>query len=83
MNAKKKHYSNAIWLCILVEWLGFFAFPLKAQMKLGTEPSPAHANAILELEASDKGLLFPRVSTSNRLGPLAAAPAGLVVYIAI
>lgn len=80
MNANIKHYSNTIWLCILVEWLCFFAFPLKAQMKLGTSGSPAHANAILELEVDDLGLLFPRVSTATRLGTLAAAPAGLVVY---
>ena len=83
MKAKHPCLPKATKHIMRVLWLFLFVLPLKAQLKLGTDASLAHASAILELEASDKGLLFPRVSTSNRFGPLAAAPAGLVVYIAI
>lgn len=72
--------SMASRMFFLLLWLLFFGFPLRAQLKIGGEASPAHVNAILELEANDKGLLFPRVSTGTRLGTLATAPAGLLVY---
>ncbi len=55
-------------------------FTLKAQVKLGDGSPTPHIQALLDLEASDKGLLLPRVSTATRSSTLANAPAGLVVY---
>lgn len=54
---------------------------LQAQVKIGGTPT-VNADAILELESPDKGLVFPRVSLTNKLSPapMAAHVQGMVVY---
>jgi hypothetical protein len=55
---------------------------LFAQVKISNTPSAANPNAMLEIEATNKGLLLPRValvSTTSFL-PLSAFVKGMVVY---
>jgi len=55
---------------------------VSAQVKIGTNATSLNANAVLELESSTKGILFPRVAltgTSN-VAPLAAHVQGMTVY---
>lgn len=53
-----------------------------AQVKVGDNPTTINTNSILELEATNKGLLLPRVSLSaiNNASPLNAHIAGMTVY---
>jgi trimeric autotransporter adhesin len=53
-----------------------------AQMKLGNNPTTTNANALLELESTNKGLLLPRIALANTSSPtpLPAHIAGMVVY---
>ncbi|MGO4906364.1 hypothetical protein [Flavobacterium sp. W20_MBD1_R3] len=53
-----------------------------AQVKIGTNPEILNSSSILELESTDKGILFPRValSSTNAFTPLAGHVAGMVVY---
>lgn len=57
----------------------FVTSSVHAQLKLGNTKSPADSAAILELESSDKGLLFPRTSSAKRLS-IPNPPQGLVLY---
>ncbi len=55
---------------------------VSAQVKIGTNATSVNANAVLELESTTKGVLFPRVElmgTSN-VAPLAAHVQGMTVY---
>jgi trimeric autotransporter adhesin len=53
-----------------------------AQMKLGNNPTTTNANALLELETTNKGLLLPRVAltSTSAAAPLLAHIAGMTVY---
>src|SRR5678809_694492 len=55
----------------------------KAQMKIGDNPKTINSASLLELETTNKGLVFPRVSLSNVTSP-APLPSvlltGTVVY---
>jgi hypothetical protein len=53
-----------------------------AQMKLGTNPTTTNANALLEMETTNKGLLLPRVAltSTTSFAPLTAHVAGMAVY---
>lgn len=48
---------------IFLLYLLLFYFQLKAQVKIGNNPSSINSSSILELESNTKGLLFPRVNT--------------------
>jgi hypothetical protein len=52
------------------------------QQKIGNNPTTMNANAILELESTDKGLLIPRLAltATNNAAPLSAFVAGMMVY---
>ncbi len=55
---------------------------VSAQVKIGTNATSVNANAVLELESTTKGILFPRIAltgTSN-VAPLAAHVQGMTVY---
>ena len=52
-----------------------------AQAKLGDNPTNVNPNVLLELESSDKGLLIPRLTTSQRDTAFTAdVPEGLIIY---
>jgi trimeric autotransporter adhesin len=53
-----------------------------AQMKLGSNPTTTNANALLELETTNKGLLLPRIALANVSSPtpLTAHIAGMTVF---
>ncbi|MFN3445403.1 MAG: hypothetical protein ACK44D_06665 [Bacteroidia bacterium] len=53
--------------------------PLKAQVKIGNNPNTINANSILELESTTKGLLIPRMTTSER-NALVSPPNGLQIF---
>jgi len=62
--------------------LVFGYLSVKSQVKIGNNPNTVNANAILELESNNKGLLLPRValsSTDNSL-PLNAFVNGILVF---
>jgi hypothetical protein len=54
-------------------------FSLKAQIKIGDNPGSIDPNAVLELESTTKGLLFPRM-TDAQMTTMTAPTAGMVVY---
>lgn len=53
-----------------------------AQVKIGDNVTTLDANSLLELESTNKGVLFPRVALINTTSsdPLTAHVAGMVVY---
>jgi hypothetical protein len=64
-------------LCLVIVFL------LNAQVKVGDNPTSINTNSMFEIEATDKGLLLPRIAlvATNNVSPLAATiPAGMLVY---
>lgn len=61
--------------------LGLFATVGVAQVKVGTTPE-VNPNAMFEVEATNKGMLLPRVAleTTSSPAPLTAHVAGMTVY---
>ena len=57
----------------------FFAAQLNAQNNVGIGTTTPAASALLELQASDKGLLVPRMTTIQRTA-IAAPATGLLVF---
>ena len=57
-------------------------FNLKAQLKVGDNPSQINTNSILELESTNKGLLLPRLSLLDTMNPapLSTHIKGMFVY---
>jgi hypothetical protein len=53
-----------------------------AQIKLGNNPTTINTDALLEIEATNKGLLLPRIALTNTtaFAPLTAHVAGMTVY---
>jgi hypothetical protein len=54
-----------------------------AQVKIGDNPNTINANALVEMESTNKGLLAPRVALSdvNSVSPMTGTvPAGMIVY---
>jgi len=56
-----------------------FSISGNAQVKLGNNPSSMSKSAILEMESTDKGILFPRLSTLQR-NAIISPVQGLVIY---
>lgn len=52
------------------------------QQKIGNNPTSLNANAVLELESTNKGLLIPRIAltSTSSASPLSAFVAGMMVY---
>lgn len=77
---KKKLHNNAVF-CLLS--LLTFSSVTHAQVKIGTTaPVTPHADAMLEVESTNKGLLIPRVSLTSTTvaAPLANHVAGMNIY---
>jgi hypothetical protein len=57
-------------------------FTANSQVKFGTSPTTINAGSVLELESTNKGLLFPRVSltATTAWGLAGTAVAGMSVY---
>ncbi len=54
---------------------------LSAQAKLGDNPTDVNANALLELESTSQGVLFPRMSSIDRDSAFTSdVPNGLLIY---
>jgi len=53
-----------------------------AQVKVGNNPGTINADAVLEMETADKGILLPRVvlSATNNAAPLSGFTKGMTVY---
>jgi trimeric autotransporter adhesin len=67
---------------VLLLMTTFFIGSANAQMKLGNNPTTTNANALLELEATNKGLLLPRIALANTSSPtpMSVHIAGMTVY---
>lgn len=59
-----------------------FSAAASAQVKIGGTDGTPNANAMLEIEATNKGMLFPRVAlvATNNAAPLSAHVRGIIVY---
>ncbi len=55
---------------------------VNAQMKVGNNPATINANAVLEIESANKGLLIPRMAltSTSSPAPLTAHVAGMLIY---
>ncbi|MCX2575944.1 hypothetical protein, partial [Pedobacter sandarakinus] len=77
-----KHFTKQKFVLILL--FTAFAYLANAQVKIGQNPSEINKASILELESSDKGLLFPRVSLVNTttwgLAASSNPATGMMVY---
>ncbi len=73
----KKYIQKALSLALVVG-----AFTANAQVKVGNNPTVINANAVLEIESTNKGLLLPRVplTSSTSFSPLTAHVTGMAVY---
>jgi hypothetical protein len=53
-------------------------FPVIAQVAINIDGSPPDSSAMLDIKATDKGILIPRIDFNNRPQP---APNGLLIYV--
>lgn len=62
--------------------LALFATATFAQVKVGNNPTTINADAVLEMESTNKGLLLPRVALTGttNTAPMSAHVAGMAVY---
>lgn len=51
-----------------------------AQLKIGDNPTSINSSAILEIESTNKGLLLPRMTTTQRDASIKTPAAGLLIY---
>jgi hypothetical protein len=70
--------KNLIIIIILI----FVQKSVDGQLKIGNNPKSINSNSILEIESSNKGLLFPRLALTNTMlsNPLSAHVLGMTVY---
>jgi hypothetical protein len=72
----KTRIKSCIWLCALL----LLFIPGKAQqLKLGDPTATTVKAALLELNATNQGLLLPRIA-DTLLSPLPASPDGMIIY---
>jgi len=76
----KKNRVNTNQSALLLVALVFTVNFLPAQVAVNTDGSSPSTSAMLDVKSSDKGLLIPRLTTSNRLTLASTAVAGLMVY---
>ncbi|MBL4703449.1 MAG: hypothetical protein JKY54_02950, partial [Flavobacteriales bacterium] len=57
----------------------FFAITTDAQVKIGDNPASINSCSILEMESTDKGILIPRMTTSQR-DAIPSLAVGLQIY---
>jgi hypothetical protein len=68
-------------MCIFITVIGYGP-AANAQIKIGNNPTQLNANAVLEIESVNKGLLLPRVSLVSTVSaaPMTSFSRGMVVY---
>jgi hypothetical protein len=66
----------------LIALMSFFAHHAIAQVKVGNNPTTIQADAVLDIESTNKGVLLPRMAltATTNPSPLAAHVAGMVIY---
>ncbi len=66
-------------LSFFVLWL---SFTIQAQVKIGDNHENLNTNALLELESTNKGVLFPRLAlvSLDNASPLSAHVQGMMIY---
>jgi hypothetical protein len=76
------HVKNSVMKQVATTLLLFvLMITAKAQIKISVLPGTAHPAALLELEATNKGLLLPRLNTTAMLDvPADVQSKGLVIY---
>jgi hypothetical protein len=74
--------QSTVKVFLIVVIAGLLSIDAQAQLKVGNNPTTLNANAILEIESTNKGLLLPRaaLTATNNAAPLTAHVAGMVVY---
>lgn len=73
-------YKKLLILCLAMV---LFFLSSRAQVKIGDNPTSLNENSVLELESTNKGLVFPRVSLSDIASPspmTGSVLPGTVVY---
>ncbi len=77
-NVKRMLKMKSVYATVLLLGLGHFS--IQAQVGIGT--GTPNSSAMLEVQATDKGLLPPRVAltASNAAGPISSPATGLLVY---
>lgn len=78
-----KHLSKAMSLSAMMVVLIIYVNPATAQMKVGNNPTTIDASSMLEVEATNQGILLPRISIGNinTWGLAGATPVnGMFVY---
>jgi hypothetical protein len=78
----KKSKINIIKKYIVFILLAVCSLQIQAQVKIGTTASAPNPNAMLEIEATNKGLLLPRLSlvSTTSAAPLTSFVKGMLVY---
>src|SRR6476469_2572652 len=67
------------WSIIVLVFLSVQTAGLSPQLKLGRNPYQVAKSAVLELESSNQGLLFPRIAVTTLIN--AVSPAyGIVIF---
>ncbi len=79
MNTQGIYRKLAMSMFITLMGVGYAA---DAQVKIGNNPTQLNANAVLEIESVNKGLLLPRVALVNtaNAAPMTSFNRGMVVY---
>jgi uncharacterized protein (TIGR02145 family) len=71
---KKRVLKNVLWLLVTLA-----CNQTIAQVKVGDNPTSINSSAIFEMESTNKGILFPRLSTAQR-GTITSPATGLLIY---
>ncbi|QPH39335.1 beta strand repeat-containing protein [Pedobacter endophyticus] len=76
---KTQHIGLAIALLVSTS---FVSIAQTTGQKIGENPTTKHPGAVLDLESTDKGVLFPRVALSNTTtwGLAGTATRGMLIY---
>jgi uncharacterized protein (TIGR02145 family) len=64
---------------ILLLAIGLFSQGAYAQVKVGVNPTTINSSAIFEMESTNKGILFPRMTTTQR-NAITSPATGLLIY---
>ena len=62
---------------LVLAYIALMPYVLNTQMKIGNNPTNINSASLLELESTNKGLVFPNVLLSNVASP-APLPGGLL-----
>lgn len=79
MNKQRKYRILA--MCVFITVLGYVP-AANGQIKIGNNPTQLNANAVLEIESVNKGLLLPRMALVSTVSasPMSSFTRGMVVY---